>query len=389
MKILFISPYLLMPNIGAHIGSLSHLNAIKKVFNEDDICTVAINPRFQKQETMLPINYIINAYKSKAERTLNFFLLNGLCANKKVRTEILRIIRENNISVVFIDESILGKLCKDIKTAYSHIKIIAFFHDIKADLCRQWIKQNGLKSIPYNSGLIYNEQLTAKYADKIAVLNDRDESLYQHYYGDTSVFYLPHTVIEKKIDFTSYNIPKTNKLRLLFVGADYYPNVQGIEWFIHNVISEIDTISELNIIGKNMQKYAKRFNQHGVTVIGTVDELDSWYINADVVISPIFVGGGMKTKTAEAFQFGKRIIATSESYEGYRNIIPKEFWNNYCYEANSKEEFVAAIKDINASKDTIQKQAYEPEIIDLFERNFSAEACKQNMLKIIGEYINA
>ena len=97
----------------------------------------------------------------------------------------------------------------------------------------------------------------------------------------------------------------------------------------------------------------------------------------------------MKTKTAEAFQFGKRIIATSESYEGYRNIIPKEFWNNYCYEANSKEEFVAAIKDINASKDTIQKQAYEPEIIDLFERNFSAEACKQNMLKIIGEYINA
>ena len=77
-----------MPNIGAHIGSLSHLNAIKKVFNEDDICTVAINPGFQKQETMLPINYIINAYKSKAERTLNFFLLNGLCANKKVRTEI-------------------------------------------------------------------------------------------------------------------------------------------------------------------------------------------------------------------------------------------------------------------------------------------------------------
>ena len=59
MKILFISPYLLMPNIGAHIGSLSHLNAIKKVFNEDDICTVAINPGFQKQETMLPINYII------------------------------------------------------------------------------------------------------------------------------------------------------------------------------------------------------------------------------------------------------------------------------------------------------------------------------------------
>ena len=70
-------------------------------------------------------------------------------------------------------------------------------------------------------------------------------------------FIYPHTVIEKKIDFTSYNIPKTNKLRLLFVGADYYPNVQGIEWFIHNVISEIDTISELNIIGKNMQKYAK------------------------------------------------------------------------------------------------------------------------------------
>ena len=37
----------------------------------------------------------------------------------------------------------------------------------------------------------------------------------------------------------------------------------------------------------------------------------------------------------------------------------------------------------------LENAAQEPEIIDLFERNFSAEACKQNMLKIIGEYINA
>lgn len=73
MKILFISPYLLMPNIGAHIGSLSHLNAIKKVFNEDDICTVAINPGFQKQETMLPIIILLMHISLRLKELLTFF----------------------------------------------------------------------------------------------------------------------------------------------------------------------------------------------------------------------------------------------------------------------------------------------------------------------------
>ncbi len=37
----------------------------------------------------------------------------------------------------------------------------------------------------------------------------------------------------------------------------------------------------------------------------------------DYIISPIFVGGGMKVKTCEALMYGKNIIGTSESFEGY------------------------------------------------------------------------
>ena len=41
-----------------------------------------------------------------------------------------------------------------------------------------------------------------------------------------------------------------------------------------------------------------------------VDCLETWYEKADVVISPIFLGSGMKTKTAEALMYGKPILGT-------------------------------------------------------------------------------
>ena len=56
-----------------------------------------------------------------------------------------------------------------------------------------------------------------------------------------------------------------------------------------------------------------------ISVVGEVstEELDQYYYNADVFISTLFIGGGMKTKIAEAMMFALHIIGTEEAFQGY------------------------------------------------------------------------
>ena len=77
----------------------------------------------------------------------------------------------------------------------------------------------------------------------------------------------------------------------------------------------------------------------------TVESLDEFYYNADFVISPIFEGSGMKTKTAEALMFGKTIFGTKEAFEGYSF----DYGKVGCL-CNNAEDFICAIDNYNLTK---------------------------------------
>ena len=85
-------------------------------------------------------------------------------------------------------------------------------------------------------------------------------------------------------------------------------------------------------------------------VVGTVDCLETWYEKADVVISPIFLGSGMKTKTAEALMYGKPILGTKEAFEGYDTDPAKV--GALC---NTATEFIETIGKIQQDYDWIEQ----------------------------------
>ncbi len=111
---------------------------------------------------------------------------------------------------------------------------------------------------------------------------------------------------------------KTDKFNMLFAGSAFPPNIEGIRWFVHNVLPQVP--GELFIVGRNFEKYRAQLAADRVHVIGTVDEVDSWYYQSDCVVSPIFWGSGIKVKTAEAFMLGRTIVGTKESFVGYDPI---------------------------------------------------------------------
>lgn len=382
MNLLYLSPYLTMPKIGAGVGSASHLAAIKECLPVDSLTIVALNYTGEKAKGLDENVIVIDSFRNQFEKNLNILTLNGICMNQRVRKAVLKIIKENKIECVFLDESILGKLTYQIKKAFPSVKIISFYHDVKANLCRQWIKQGGLKTVPYNWGLILNEKINTKYADTHIVLNRRETALFQKYYHKSPEFLLPHFVVDtNNINIKEINTVETESkvIELIFVGVDYQPNVEGIQWFIDSVMPYVKNNFHLYIVGKGMERYKDRFSKKNVTVIGTVDNLAEWYMRADVVVSPIFVGGGMKTKTAEAFQYGKLLVATTESYEGYAENIPQSMWNRLCWLADDSETY---IKILNMLAET-RIRKYNNELCELYKANYSLQAGVERMRKIL------
>ncbi|MGL6128108.1 glycosyltransferase family 4 protein, partial [Chryseobacterium artocarpi] len=100
--------------------------------------------------------------------------------------------------------------------------------------------------------------------------------------------------------------------------------------------------AELIIIGKGMDDYFKDLKNKKVKVYGYVEDLSSYYYNANVVIAPIFTGGGMKTKIAEAMMYGKNILGTEEAFEGYELIKETHFLFNT---AEDCHEIITVLKN--------------------------------------------
>ena len=282
---------------------------------------------------------------------------------REIECKILELIDGNNIDVVFLSTSALGRVARSIKKRYPNVMIISFYHNIEKYYAKEQIKVSGIKKIFTYINLSFNESLTSHYADFHVVLNKRDASLLNQYYGKEADLIVPINYEDRFIKHfsnTSNNDPKV----ALFVGSAFYANVEGIKWFLKEVKPFIN--SRLIIVGKGMEKYVEEFRCDGVDVLGFVEDLDELYAQADYVVLPIFSGGGMKTKTAEALMFGKTVLGTKEAFEGYENMD-----DSFAIECNDSSSFIGAIKIIEASA---SGNTFNPEARSYYLRKCSFDA---------------
>lgn len=267
--------------------------------------------------------------------------------NKRVRKLVFNIIQEKSISLVYIDNSISGKLIKDIKNRFQSVKIIAFFQDIEIIKMREENNVSILRKIVLP--VFYkNEQLTVTYADKTIVLNERDRKQYEQEYKQSPYAIIPISIPEiENIPFDRRH-KKNEDLKILFVGVEYGPNLSGVRWFLKEVLPYVECNFMFNIVGYNMEKYRTEFEAYSdkVHVVGTVDSLKEWYVNTDLIIAPIFEGGGMKVKTAEALSYGKYFVGCTESLEGYWEDMPNSLRNQKVFKCDEPKEFAKVINEM-------------------------------------------
>lgn len=257
----------------------------------------------------------------------------------EIKNRVMESIIANNIDIVFLSTSAIGKIAQKIKKKFPHIIIVCFYHNIERHYAKEQIKVSGLRKFPTYLNLTYNEYLTSKFADHHIVLNQRDNDLLKQYYKLSASLIVP-IVYEDSYKHDSSSSSDHQTRIALFVGTSFFPNIQGIEWFLREVQPHIN--DKLIIVGRGMDNYKEKFLRKNVEVYGFVEDLSSIYSCADYVILPIFSGGGMKTKTAEAFMHAKTVLGTKEAFEGYENIDDR-----FAIECNTAAEFIQNIEKIS------------------------------------------
>lgn len=288
-----------------------------------------------KSVDVINVDYKTNtSLKKKVLKRINllFGLYWGL-SYKKIN-HIIEISKEYEF--VFIDSSLYGTIALYLKRANYKGRIICNFHNVEFVLSLQKAIRNPLSS--WEIIVVYlNEKRGYKYADYVVALNKRDSNILQKTFGLRQVNIIPFSMIDafRKSNQNSISIPPT----FLFFGSNHFANYHGIKWFIRNVLNHVDI--KLQIVGSGMEKFKKEFSNPKIEIFGFVSDLSELIVNADFILSPIFKGSGMKVKTCEALMFGKNIIGTKESFEGYE-IDPKKA-GAIC---NSKKDFIDAINSI-------------------------------------------
>lgn len=147
--------------------------------------------------------------------------------------------------------------------------------------------------------------------------------------------------------------------RLLFTGGNSDANRSGIEWFIDQVWPLVGAEFELHVVGSVCNAFetsSKNVIKHYV-----VDDLERMHAHCDIVINPVFIGGGIKIKTLEAMSYGLPCVTTREGARGLEDSIGEGL-----LVASQRLEFATLLMDI--AGDRVRRAA-----ISAAARNFMRE----------------
>lgn len=313
-KILYIGTEIINPTNGGDMIDYRNQSLLRMAFGN---CIIYVEPDIES-------------------KSIESRLTMGLTS--RVKNEINIAFANNSIVCVFVSQSYYGAYTNFIKRKYI-TTIITFCHNVESNFFRDSLKVTGfsLRGWIYAKKIECYERMSLKLSDKIITLNQRDSMFMKKYYNRKADYILP-TTFEDEFDAKGRLCDVAMDIDYLFLGSSFFPNVEGCQWFLKNVFPQLS--GKLCIAGRGMDKVDFEVKSPRLEILGFIPDLSTIYKRAKVVISPIFSGSGMKTKTAEALMYGKVIVGTKEAFEGY--II-----NSKCmFQCDTADDFIRTLNEL-------------------------------------------
>jgi glycosyltransferase involved in cell wall biosynthesis len=153
-------------------------------------------------------------------------------------------------------------------------------------------------------------------------------------------------VVPNAVDLRSWGPlpgdPPPDGCTVMFFGInDYYPNSDGILFFIREVwpiLAASHPGARLKIVGPRPTKEILALRSPRLEVTGAVDDVRAHLASAAAVIVPLRVGGGTRLKVLEAMAMTKPIVSTRIGAEGIDVVHEK-----HLLLADDPAEFAAAV----------------------------------------------
>lgn len=293
------------------------------------------------------LNYMINlAIK-------NLFSKMPLVVYKYMDKEFKNILEKNtsskNYDLIYIDHLQLGGYLDILDTTGK--VLILDEHNAESTIILRKSKQskNILKKVYLNyeyKKLKRFEKQIINTVDKVIVLSEEDKSTLKDISEecDKKFTKIP---IPIEIDYIKENGICNNNHNILFLGTlSWFPNAQGIDWFIKKVVPLLDKEDfnyTLYIVGKDPSDELKSISKlrKNIIVTGYVEDVNKYIKKCDFMIVPLFIGSGMRVKILESMGKNIPVISTTIGCEGIEVNDDESILI-----ADNEIEFIEAIKKI-------------------------------------------
>lgn len=214
-------------------------------------------------------------------------------------------------------------------------------------LCLEYLKYN-----------LY-EKMIWKNFNIICISKSDQKYLENRFFKST---YLPQNV-PSRTNF--WKNPDSNYL-VFNSNLSYRPNIQGLEWFIKNVLEDLlidfpDFM--LFVTGHINHEFSAILSHNNIVYTGFLEEdkFEQLLLNSRGVVAPIFTGSGVKIKILDAMSLGLPVVSSMHCVEGLDftiNILstnnPKKF-KEFCLKILTKSFVFENYNSILNKKDQVEK----------------------------------
>lgn len=142
--------------------------------------------------------------------------------------------------------------------------------------------------------------------------------------------------------------------RLLVLGSlDYEPNVDGLEWLVHEVLEHVRSRATVRVVGRGPTARVRAVCDVSkrVELVGAVDDVREELARAAALLVPLRIGGGTRLKIVEALAMCTPVLSTSIGAEGLMSI------DEHVVRADGARAFAAAIDTLLAAPDEALRRA--------------------------------
>lgn len=182
-------------------------------------------------------------------------------------------------------------------------------------------------------------------SDVVYTVSEYEKAILEVEMPGKRVVVIPTYMYEQPFPLGENNSFAERKAITFVGGFAHLPNVDGILWFVREVIPliarEIPDIT-INVIGSNPPAEIVSLGNEQIRVTGYISDeaLHAYYSTSKVVVAPIRFGAGVKGKIIEACAYGVPVVTTTIGAEGIIDV------NNIVINANTPDSFASQIVDL-------------------------------------------